>query len=122
MLNARKRAAVSLAPLLVGVLALGCNGLSLPTAAQPQAQVAPAQPAPTQAQPAAQAGATTAPAQPAAPGAKGREGGLDEADCKAIAGWAWDKSQPDAALKLNVYDGGTLLGTVDAGKPRADLA
>jgi hypothetical protein len=47
---------------------------------------------------------------------------LELLDCQMIAGWAWDASQPNTPIKVDVYDGSTLLGTVVAGIARKDLA
>ena len=59
----------------------------------------------------------------AAPTAKPKAYGsnLELVDCQMIAGWAWDASQPNTPIKVDVYDGGTLLGTVVAGIARKDL-
>ncbi len=37
-------------------------------------------------------------------------------------GWAWDPSQPDEPVEVEIYDGESLLGTVRADLPRHDLA
>ena len=50
------------------------------------------------------------------------EGTLDLADCKRIAGWAWDKNQPNTPISVDIYDGGTLLATVTADQFRQGLA
>jgi hypothetical protein len=46
---------------------------------------------------------------------------LELVDCTMIAGWAWDASQPNTPVKVDVYDGSTLLGTAVAGIARKDL-
>ncbi|WP_461099670.1 T9SS type A sorting domain-containing protein, partial [Telluribacter humicola] len=53
------------------------------------------------------------------------EGFLDAADCGSIAGWVYDKSNPNAVLKIDIYDnsnGATLIQSgVTAGIFRQDL-
>jgi hypothetical protein len=49
------------------------------------------------------------------------EGVLCRVDAKSMAGWAWDKNQPDALVQVDLFDGDTLLGTVSADKFREDL-
>lgn len=44
------------------------------------------------------------------------------ADCRAISGWAWDSSQPNHPISVDIYDGDTLLATVKANLFRPDLA
>ena len=51
----------------------------------------------------------------------GYEGSLDTADCELISGWAWDTTQPDSAINVDVYDDTTLLGTVAADQFRGWL-
>src|SRR5208283_2623201 len=48
-------------------------------------------------------------------------GYLDTAGCNLIAGWAWDPTQPDTAINVDIYDGSTKLTTVAANTFRADL-
>jgi hypothetical protein len=50
------------------------------------------------------------------------QGVLDVADCTQIAGWAWDAQWPDVPVKVDVYAGEELLGTVTAQQFREDLA
>ena len=50
------------------------------------------------------------------------EGYLEAADCMVIAGWAWDRQQPDVPVEVDVYDGDVRLGTVTAYWFRSDLA
>jgi hypothetical protein len=38
-----------------------------------------------------------------------------------VAGWAWDPMQPDLPVVVEIYEEGTLLGTVRADRLRADL-
>jgi hypothetical protein len=50
------------------------------------------------------------------------EGALQPPDCTMITGWAWDRRHPDAAVKVDIYDGEVLLTTVPAYWYRGDLA
>jgi hypothetical protein len=43
------------------------------------------------------------------------------ANCKETYGWAWDSSQPDNPVSVDIYDGVTLLATVKANVFRQDL-
>jgi hypothetical protein len=38
-----------------------------------------------------------------------------------MAGWAWDKNDPDSPINVDIYDGNTLLATVTANLFRQDL-
>lgn len=49
------------------------------------------------------------------------EGFHDITNCNGIMGWAWDKNQPDQPLQVEIYDGDTLLATVEASDFREDL-
>jgi hypothetical protein len=49
------------------------------------------------------------------------EGTLDVATCSGISGWAWDAQQPNASVRVDIYDGETLLGQVAADRFRIDL-
>jgi hypothetical protein len=49
------------------------------------------------------------------------EGTLDVADGQQIAGWVWDRSQPNSPLSVDVYDGSAKLATVPANLFRQDL-
>jgi len=54
-------------------------------------------------------------------------GWVDVANCREMAGWAWDPKTPGAPIKVEVYDLGddgteTLLTQMIAARPRADLA
>src|SRR6516162_3750474 len=40
---------------------------------------------------------------------------------KRIVGWAWDKTQPNVPLNVDIYDGDKLLGTVAANIFREQL-
>ncbi len=48
-------------------------------------------------------------------------GNLDAADSERVELWAWDELQPDSPLKVEIYDGETLLATVKADAFRKDL-
>ena len=50
------------------------------------------------------------------------DGYLDVADCNQIIGWAWDRTNVNAALLVDIYDGNTLIaGGVLANQFRQDL-
>ena len=49
------------------------------------------------------------------------EGYLDVVDSRYIAGWAYDRSNPDASLDLEIFDGEKPLATARAGTFRSDL-
>jgi len=49
------------------------------------------------------------------------EGFLDKINKDEIAGWAWDKRQPNSPIQVAIYDGNTLLVTVQADLFRKDL-
>jgi len=49
------------------------------------------------------------------------EGYLDVVDSQYIAGWAYDRSKPDATLDLEIFDGEKWLATARAGTFRSDL-
>jgi hypothetical protein len=49
------------------------------------------------------------------------EGFLEKVACDSVSGWAWDASQPDAALTIDLYDGDRLLATTSAEVFRQDL-
>ncbi|CAG5071995.1 hypothetical protein DYBT9623_03935 [Dyadobacter sp. CECT 9623] len=50
------------------------------------------------------------------------EGEFETAGCSEIAGWAWDKNHPEAALTLELVVGGTVHATFVASNSRSDLA
>ena len=61
------------------------------------------------------------------PGSKGAptpaySGVLDGAGCTNIGGWAWDTTQPNTSINVDIYDGSTLIATVAANQFRQDLA
>ena len=49
------------------------------------------------------------------------EGSLDKVEIGSLGGWAWDSSQPNTAIKVDIYDGTTLLSTMVAEEFREDL-
>jgi hypothetical protein len=50
------------------------------------------------------------------------DGYLDSADCTQIVGWAWDRTAPNTALLVDIYDGNNLIaGGVLANQFRQDL-
>jgi hypothetical protein len=51
----------------------------------------------------------------------GYEGYLERMSCDLLRGWAWDRSQPDRALMVDLYDGDRLLKTTVADQFRQDL-
>jgi hypothetical protein len=64
--------------------------------------------------------AQTAPASDPAPAAA-YEGYLEKMSCDMVRGWAFDTSQPNRALTIELYDGDRLLKTVVADQYRQDL-
>jgi hypothetical protein len=49
------------------------------------------------------------------------EGSLDKVSAEEIGGWAWDSSQPDVPIKVDIFDGNKKLETVVADIFRGDL-
>ena len=49
------------------------------------------------------------------------EGYFEFADCNSMVGWAWDGNQPNTAINVDIYDGGTFLVRVLANLFRQDL-
>src|SRR4029434_924195 len=49
------------------------------------------------------------------------EGFLEMVACDSVSGWAWDASQPVAALTIDLYDGDRLVPTTSAELFRQDL-
>jgi subtilisin len=49
-------------------------------------------------------------------------GNLDRADCSVISGWVADRNRPDVALSVRIFDGNTLVTTVQANSYRSDIA
>jgi len=50
------------------------------------------------------------------------EGFHEIADCTQISGWAWDQTQPNTPINVDIYSDGNLLTTVPANQFRQDLA
>jgi Beta-propeller repeat len=48
-------------------------------------------------------------------------GSHDTASCSTITGWAWDQSNPNNTVSVDIFDGTTLLATVPANVFRGDL-
>jgi hypothetical protein len=49
-------------------------------------------------------------------------GYIDEGtDSRKVIGWAWDKTQPDSAITVEIYDGTTRIGSISADSFREDL-
>jgi hypothetical protein len=48
-------------------------------------------------------------------------GNFDIADCNQIVGWVWDKSYPDMALTVELYEGSTVYGTALANTYRENV-
>jgi len=49
------------------------------------------------------------------------QGYLDGANCQVIWGWAWYSDEPNTPINVDIYDGNSLLSTVDANLFRQDL-
>src|SRR2546430_11411188 len=49
------------------------------------------------------------------------QGYFDSADCSTIYGWAWDSTQPNSPISVDVYDGSSYLTTLQANQFRSDL-
>jgi hypothetical protein len=49
------------------------------------------------------------------------QGSLDLASCSLIAGWGWDRQQPDSSVKVEIYDDEALLKTIPAPWFRTEL-
>ena len=49
------------------------------------------------------------------------EGFLDVVNCDAVIAWGWDPNRPNDPVKLDIYDGKVLIGTVSAEHFRQDL-
>jgi lysophospholipase L1-like esterase len=58
-------------------------------------------------------------ATPAAPSTY--EGVHDRTDCQSVKGWAWDTRYPNAPIKIELYDGESLIATIPADRFRKDL-
>lgn len=49
------------------------------------------------------------------------EGFHDATDCNSIKGWVWDTLRPNDPVKVEIYEGQTLIATVSANLFRKDL-
>ena len=49
------------------------------------------------------------------------EGSFDKLEVGTLGGWAWDKAQPNTPIKVEIYDGSTLLSSALAQGFREDL-
>lgn len=49
------------------------------------------------------------------------EGYHDTADCGSITGWAWDKTQPNTPINVDIFGDNVLIATVPADQFRQDL-
>jgi hypothetical protein len=49
-------------------------------------------------------------------------GYLDVVSCQTIAGWAWDSTQPNNPISVDIYDGPNKVAVVRANQFRQDLA
>lgn len=49
------------------------------------------------------------------------QGNFERLDCQQISGWAWDVSQPNTPVSVDVYDGTQKIATVRANLFRQDL-
>jgi len=54
-------------------------------------------------------------------GSPGSGGYFDAIDCNQIAGWAWDATQPNTPITVDLYDGSTKIATALAAAYRGDL-
>ena len=53
--------------------------------------------------------------------AKRYEGTHDAATCAEVKGWAWDQTQPDRRVEIEIYEGGTVVARATADQYRPDL-
>ncbi len=53
--------------------------------------------------------------------AQSYQGYLEAANCSTMSGWLWDASNPNASVWVDLFDGATLIDTVNANQYRADL-
>jgi len=49
------------------------------------------------------------------------QGYFDNINCQSVAGWAWDASQPNTPISVDIYDGVQKIATVRADQYRQDL-
>jgi hypothetical protein len=55
------------------------------------------------------------------PGPPLYDGFHEVANCTVISGWAWDSTQPNTPISVDIYNGGTVIATVIANQFRQDL-
>ena len=48
-------------------------------------------------------------------------GSFDKLEVASVGGWAWDSTRPNEPIKIEIYDGATLLSKVTASEYREDL-
>ncbi|HXI90907.1 MAG TPA: hypothetical protein VNO24_12895, partial [Blastocatellia bacterium] len=68
-----------------------------------------------------QTGAPATDSSDAIPSSSEYEGFHDETDCRSIKGWAFDKLHPNEPVKVELYNGDTLIAAVTANQFRKDL-
>ena len=61
------------------------------------------------------------PSESASPVAPQFEGSFDKLEVESVGGWAWDGARPNEPIKVEIYDGATLLAVVTADGFRLDL-
>ncbi len=49
------------------------------------------------------------------------QGTFERIDCTSLGGWAWDASQPNTPISVDIYDGTQKIATVRANQFRQDL-
>jgi hypothetical protein len=49
------------------------------------------------------------------------QGWFDSVNCQSLVGWAWDASEPNTPISVDIYDGVQKIGTVRANQYRSDL-
>ena len=49
------------------------------------------------------------------------QGYFDWINCQSLVGWAWDASQPNTPISVDIYDGAVRIATVRANQFRQDL-
>ena len=55
------------------------------------------------------------------PSAPNYDGQLDTVNCDVIAGWAWDTNDADKKVSVKIFDGETVIASVQADAFRPDL-
>jgi hypothetical protein len=49
------------------------------------------------------------------------QGFFERLDCQSLSGWAWDSSQPNTPVSVDIFDGSQKIATVRASEFRQDL-